>query len=183
MSSTFYFQCYKAVQITINLTYSCLPNYIDFPRRLCSDISVADSQADDFIIWLWGLLSVLCPLLAGGWALNRKELKLIQTIGKGEFGGEELNFQWSRHRLTWSIWAIITETRADFGISYWVFTLSASFCRCDGRRLQRDQGGSQVYQKRCHSAGVHRWGLCHDVRPCISTFILHTTCEILACPL
>lgn len=25
---------------------------------------------------------------AGGWALNRKDLKLLQTIGKGEFGGE-----------------------------------------------------------------------------------------------
>lgn len=24
----------------------------------------------------------------GGWALNMKELKLLQTIGKGEFGGE-----------------------------------------------------------------------------------------------
>jgi len=28
--------------------------------------------------------------LAGGWALNRKELKLLQTIGKGEFGGEDI---------------------------------------------------------------------------------------------
>ncbi len=26
-------------------------------------------------------------VFTGGWALNRKELKLIQTIGKGEFGG------------------------------------------------------------------------------------------------
>lgn len=36
--------------------------------------------------------------------------------------------------------------------------------RCDGGRLQRDQGGGQVYQKRRHSAGVHRGGLGHDVR-------------------
>lgn len=27
-------------------------------------------------------------LSPGGWALNMKELKLLQTIGKGEFGGE-----------------------------------------------------------------------------------------------
>ena len=25
---------------------------------------------------------------AGGWALNMKDLKLLQIIGKGEFGGE-----------------------------------------------------------------------------------------------
>lgn len=31
----------------------------------------------------------MCPLCVGGWALNRKDLKLLQTIGKGEFGGEE----------------------------------------------------------------------------------------------
>lgn len=36
--------------------------------------------------------------------------------------------------------------------------------RCDGGRLQRDQGGGQVHQKRRHGAGVHRWGLGHDVR-------------------
>lgn len=29
-----------------------------------------------------------CFCCSGGWALNRKELKLIQTIGKGEFGGK-----------------------------------------------------------------------------------------------
>lgn len=30
------------------------------------------------------------PLLSpGGWALNMKDLKLLQTIGKGEFGGEQ----------------------------------------------------------------------------------------------
>lgn len=28
-------------------------------------------------------------LLPGGWALNMKDLKLLQTIGKGEFGGEQ----------------------------------------------------------------------------------------------
>lgn len=36
--------------------------------------------------------------------------------------------------------------------------------RCDGGRLQRDQGGGQVYQKWRHSAGFHRRGLRHDVR-------------------
>lgn len=31
----------------------------------------------------------LSPLpRAGGWALNMKDLKLLQIIGKGEFGGE-----------------------------------------------------------------------------------------------
>lgn len=29
------------------------------------------------------------PLPPGGWALNMKDLKLLQTIGKGEFGGEQ----------------------------------------------------------------------------------------------
>lgn len=28
------------------------------------------------------------PPTLGGWALNMKDLKLLQTIGKGEFGGE-----------------------------------------------------------------------------------------------
>lgn len=28
------------------------------------------------------------PPPLGGWALNMKDLKLLQTIGKGEFGGE-----------------------------------------------------------------------------------------------
>lgn len=32
--------------------------------------------------------SAVVLVLAGGWALNRKDLKLLQTIGKGEFGGE-----------------------------------------------------------------------------------------------
>lgn len=36
----------------------------------------------------WHVLKVELAVLAGGWALNRKELKLLQTIGKGEFGGE-----------------------------------------------------------------------------------------------
>lgn len=36
----------------------------------------------------WRVLKVVLPVLAGGWALNRKDLKLLQTIGKGEFGGE-----------------------------------------------------------------------------------------------
>lgn len=30
----------------------------------------------------------MSPVSSGGWALNRKDLKLLQTIGKGEFGGE-----------------------------------------------------------------------------------------------
>lgn len=44
-------------------------------------------------------VSALTPALAspltdpipppGGWALNMKDLKLLQTIGKGEFGGEQ----------------------------------------------------------------------------------------------
>lgn len=29
------------------------------------------------------------PRPPGGWALNMKDLKLLQTIGKGEFGGEQ----------------------------------------------------------------------------------------------
>lgn len=58
-------------------------------------------------------LSFIC-LLAGGWALNRKELKLLQTIGKGEFGGEELISQVSQHHVIEHIRAIITEnTVAD----------------------------------------------------------------------
>lgn len=36
----------------------------------------------------WRVLEVELPVSAGGWALNRKDLKLLQTIGKGEFGGE-----------------------------------------------------------------------------------------------
>lgn len=44
-----------------------------------------------FIV-LFGFNSGSCSLTScfcstGGWALNLKELKLIQTIGKGEFGG------------------------------------------------------------------------------------------------
>lgn len=31
--------------------------------------------------------------------MNRKELKLLQTIGKGEFGGEQLISQGSLHHL------------------------------------------------------------------------------------
>lgn len=38
------------------------------------------------------ILTEVCFLPPGGWALNRKELKLLQTIGKGEFGGEETDF-------------------------------------------------------------------------------------------
>lgn len=30
------------------------------------------------------------PPPPGGWALNMKDLKLLQTIGKGEFGGERV---------------------------------------------------------------------------------------------
>lgn len=54
--------------------------------------------------------------------------------------------------------------------------LTSSFVplRRDGGRLQRDQSGGQVYQKRRHGAGVHRRGFGHDVRiladvPCASS--------------
>lgn len=43
--------------------------------------------------WLLGTPPTSTPSLsflphAGGWALNMKDLKLLQIIGKGEFGGE-----------------------------------------------------------------------------------------------
>lgn len=37
------------------------------------------------------VLKVLLLVWTGGWALNRKDLKLLQTIGKGEFGGEAVD--------------------------------------------------------------------------------------------
>lgn len=50
--------------------------------------------------------------------------------------------------------------------------------RCDGGRLQRDQGGGQVHQKRRHGAGVHRRGLGHDVRiPADVPASLQATCH------
>lgn len=36
--------------------------------------------------------------------------------------------------------------------------------RRHGGRLQGDQGGRQVYQKRRHGSGLHRRGICDDVR-------------------
>lgn len=58
---------------------------------------------------------------------------------------------------------VITETKVSLDIILRLHLVSV-LVRCDGGRLQRDQGGSQVYQKWCHSASLHRWGLCHDVR-------------------
>lgn len=123
------------------------------------------------------MTSVMCPLSVGGWALNRKDLKLLQTIGKGEFGGEETfpSFHFKhekplhgRLRLLW--------------ILYEHFTVPFVPARCDGGRLQRDQGGGQVYQKWRHSAGVHRWGLGHDVSIPVNIYMplrLHVKCKLL----
>lgn len=77
--------------------------------------------------------------------MNRKELKLLQTIGKGEFGGEELISQGSLHHLISYIRAMITETKFALDIALKLHPVCV--LRCDGRRLQRDQGGGQVYQK------------------------------------
>lgn len=44
-----------------------------------------------FVVLSWfsagSCIVTSCFCCTGGWALNLKELKLIQTIGKGEFGG------------------------------------------------------------------------------------------------
>lgn len=44
---------------------------------LCEDSERERDEAEVSVMFVF----------TGGWALNRKELKLIQTIGKGEFGG------------------------------------------------------------------------------------------------
>uniref|UniRef100_A0A3Q3DPS4 Tyrosine-protein kinase n=1 Tax=Hippocampus comes TaxID=109280 RepID=A0A3Q3DPS4_HIPCM len=41
---------------------------------------------DQLMLCSWRIFLLMSGVPAGGWALNRKELKLLQTIGKGEFG-------------------------------------------------------------------------------------------------
>lgn len=69
----------------------------------------------------------------------------------------------SRGSLRHWISQVITESKVSLDIILRLHVVSV-LVRCDGGRLQRDQGGSQVYQKWRHSTGLHRWGLCHDVR-------------------
>lgn len=99
---------------------------------------------------IFRLLSSIYSLLAGGWALNRKDLKLIQSIGKGEFGGKDY----------------CNNVVVVFFLSTHVKIIVCSVLRCNGWRLQRDQGGCQVYQKWCHSTGLYCRSLCHDVNHC-----------------
>lgn len=61
------------------LETSDIPHLKEFTLHLSSQMTSTSVHLTD------------CCLSApptGGWALNMKELKLLQTIGKGEFGGE-----------------------------------------------------------------------------------------------
>lgn len=111
---------------------------------------------------------------------------LGRRLGLEQKGAETLADHWQRRVWRWGInftrisasFNFINQSQ-NYNIALDVVLKFNHVCvllRCDGRRLQRDQGGGQVYQKWCYSAGFHRRGLCHDVRSfsyCSDTLLLN----------
>lgn len=117
---------------------------------------------------LWHL-TVTCSLSVGGWALNRKDLKLLQTIGKGEFGGE-VSLQ------TWKTVTRETEIAVDT-----VPALDLAFCSCqmwwwettEGPRW-RSSVSKMTPQRRRSSLRPRSW----RKYPCKYLYVLQATCKM-----
>lgn len=108
-------------------------------------------------LWLQSVINVLFWQVAGPW--TEKSWNSSRPLAKGSLG-------------------VRSKFKQDIFIFHFHFSHQAKvtlenvvklcplcvLVRCDGRRLQRDQGGGQVHQKWRYSTGFHRWGFCHDVR-------------------
>lgn len=82
--------------------------------------------------------------------MNRKDVKLHQVIGKGEFGGKWFTVRTAASHCymkqdktktkTASLLKVVNENSVTIKYSF-----LSDDCRCDGGGLQRDQSGRKVH--------------------------------------